>query len=201
MTTNTVRVRTMGSRARAYTTDSARSRDTILSPPTAEEFAANQRRVARMTGYDPGLVWTGDMKPVGEAVARVIDALSKVKDEAQQKQALASAVVALADWGNTFETSEANRGPYDSLTFGGSRTTDRSELGFNLSTSATPDDINRANRHFSENANRSATRDASQVRLPARGAHVSAADVQRLHDAFNATQSRTQPFSRPWGKG
>jgi len=190
----------MGSRARAYTTDSARSRDTILSPPTAEEFAANQRRVARMTGYDPGLVWTGDMKPVGEAVARVIDALSKVKDEAQQKQALASAVVALADWGNTFETSEANRGPYDSLTFGGSRTTDRSELGFNLSTSATPDDINAANRAFCDRAYRSETRDTSQVTLPARGARVTPADINRMNAEFSATQLRAQPSSRPWGK-
>jgi hypothetical protein len=203
MTTNTVRVQVMGSRCRAYTRDAApRTRDVLLTPPTREEFAANQRRVARITGFDPGLVWTGDLAPVGQAVARVIDALSRVKDEAQQKQALSSAVVALADWGNGFETSEASPGPSDSLTFGGGQTTDRPETEFDVSTTATPEDINAANRAFCDRANRTATRDTSRgVTLPARGAHVTPADINRMNAEFSASLSSAQPYNRPWGKG
>jgi hypothetical protein len=199
MTTKNVRVRMMEP-VRFYTKDAApRSRDTILSPPTREELAANQRRTASMSGLDLGMRWTGDLQPVGEAVARVIDALKRVKDQAQQKQALSAAVVALADYGN--ESSEAHRGPFGSLAFGGSLATDRPEMEFNLSTSATPDDINAANRAFCDRANRSVTSDALRDAMPARGAHVTAADVQRLNNAFNGTQSRAQPYSRPWGNG
>jgi len=53
---------------RANTTDSSRrvehrerpTRDTILTPPTAAELAANQKRTYEMAGLDLGRTWTGE---------------------------------------------------------------------------------------------------------------------------------------------
>jgi hypothetical protein len=188
MTTNTVRVRTMGSRV--YTTDSApRSRDAILSPPTREELAANQRRTASMTGFDPGLVWSGEMKPVGEAVTRVIDAIKRVKDQEMQKQALSAAVVALADYGN--ESSEAHRGPFGSLAFSGN-------LDADLSGHAEPEDIQRANDQFwSDRLSRPRTKDSA-------GRGLSTRATPETINAQNAKFWAAQPTHRMggrWGQG
>jgi hypothetical protein len=96
-----------------------RTTDAILSTPTSAELEANQRHTSSTTGLDLGKRWTGDLKPVGEAVARVIDALRRVKDRARQKDALSEAVVAIENFGNDLGTSEASSGPAGSLAFNG----------------------------------------------------------------------------------
>jgi hypothetical protein len=189
MTTNTVRVRMMEP-VRFYTRDAApRSRDAILSPPTREELAANQRRTASMSGLDLGMRWTGDLKPVGEAVARVIDALSRVKDEALQKQALSAAVVALADYGN--ESSEAHLGPFGSRAFSGN-------LDADLSGHAEPEDIQRANdRFWSDRLSRPRTQDSAGRGVSTR------ATAESINEANAAFWSGQPPhrYGGQWGKG
>lgn len=97
-----------------------RARDTVLSPPTPAENAEWSRRMATMSGYDGGLLWQGDLKPVGDAVAAVTDALRRVKGGTnRQKDALSKAVCAIANYGNHLETSEADQGPAGALAFGG----------------------------------------------------------------------------------
>jgi hypothetical protein len=75
--------------------------------------------MATMSGYDGGLQWQGDLQPVGQAVNQVLDALRRVKDHARAKDALSQAVVAIANYGNYLETSEADLGPSDVLAFEG----------------------------------------------------------------------------------
>jgi hypothetical protein len=96
-----------------------RSRDTVISPPTPAENAEWSKRMATMSGFNGGTMWQGDLQPVGEAVARVADALRRVKGGARQKDALSQAVVALANFGNTLGNSEADLGPADVLSFEG----------------------------------------------------------------------------------
>jgi hypothetical protein len=96
-----------------------RARDAILSPPTQTEYAENARRVASTIGMDLGQVWAGDLKPVSDAIARVKDALSRIKDKGRIGDALAAAVSELADYGGQLKSREAELGAAGSLTFGG----------------------------------------------------------------------------------
>jgi hypothetical protein len=180
------RFRTMGSMLpRVFTTDAVRTtdaapsklswkgqqergrfrfHDTVISPPTPAENAAWSARMATMSGYDGGLLWQGDLQPVGNAVVAVVDALRRVKGAARQKDALSQAVVALADFGNDLGNSEADPGPAGALAFGHATPQDVQQIndkywadklgkthatdsGRGLSR-ATPDSINAANAEF-----------------------------------------------------
>jgi hypothetical protein len=95
------------------------TRDTVISTVTPEEDAAWSKRMATMSGYDGGLQWRGDMAPVGKAVAQVADALRRFKDKRRMKDALAQALCSIANYGNYLESSEADLGPADVLSFEG----------------------------------------------------------------------------------
>jgi hypothetical protein len=159
----------------------ARTRDTVLSTPTPAENAAWSARMATMSGYDGGLLWQGDLQPVGKAVAAVVDALRRVKGAARQKDALSQAVVALADFGNDLGNSEADRGPAGTLAFG----------------HATPEDVQKANdEYWRNNSTRASAMDsAGQRGLSTR---ATADSINAANRAFYAPQPTHR---REWGKG
>jgi hypothetical protein len=185
---------------RVHTTD-ARSRDVWITPPTAAESAANQRRTGAVAWLNLGLVWQGDLKPVGEAVARVIDALRRVKDKARQRDALSAAAVEIANYGNDLGTSEAGRGPAGSLAFNGSVDERRGEReedidGHVLDSSATPQSIQRANdQYWADRLGRSQAMDHAGRGLSTRATPDS---INAANRAFYATQPTAR---REWGKG
>jgi hypothetical protein len=89
-----------------------RTKDTVLSCPTPEEMEAWTKRMATMSGFDGGLQWRGDMQPVGKAAAQFADAIRRMKD-GRQKDVLSQ------NFGSFLETSEADLGPSDALSFEG----------------------------------------------------------------------------------
>jgi hypothetical protein len=67
------------------------TKDAILSPPSREELAENQRRTAKMSGLDLGKLWIGDLKPKLDAIKG---------DRAKLADALSSLIVGLGEYGN-----------------------------------------------------------------------------------------------------
>jgi hypothetical protein len=199
---------------RIQTTDAAqariRSRDALLTPPTAEELAANQRRTASMTGLDLGLRWEGNLKPVGQAVAAVIDALKRVTDKRAARDALGMATVELAAFGGELESSEAGNAQYGTVNFSGNdeanggREEDinghavRSNDGGRITritgdfgATQSPDEINEINRaHYA----RAGTQDTT-----VRCGRPTPDSINAANRAFYGNAS-TAPV-RTWGKG
>jgi hypothetical protein len=159
---------------RIRTTDAARrSRDTLLS---AETTARNPAMLGR--------VWAGD-------VAARISELSS----ADRAIALDEAQRALAAYGQRIHAS-GTMGPGNA----GSLATDRPEMEFNVSTDATPEDLNGAAKTFWDRANRSVTRDV----VPPRGGTgpVSIDDINNANRDFWQRQTAHQKApAREWGKG
>jgi hypothetical protein len=120
---------------RVYTTDARRRNfDTLLS--------------AVVTPRNPdmlGLAWQGDLRPVGEAMAKLKYELGRVKDKARLGDAISKAVCDLAEYGNELgaglSSGSMEVDPSGTLTTG----TLRPEREFDLSGSASPGDLNRAN--------------------------------------------------------
>jgi hypothetical protein len=142
-------------RRRIPTTDAVRpSQDAILSAVRlgSREEREMTSRTGPLYGMDLGLRWTGDLKPVGEAVARVIDALRSIPDKVRAADALAGAVSAIANFGNGMGSDEAHAGPMDSLIFGGGvkpnpSTSEGAMAEVNMNRK-TGDSINAKNREF-----------------------------------------------------
>jgi hypothetical protein len=176
---------------RVPTTD-ARSRDSILSPLTPAESAANAKRVAAMAGLDLGKTWTGDLKPVGAAVAQVIDAIARIGDKQRRSAAMSDAIAeiaAAAYGGSAFGTSEtAIGGDFGSLVFG------RPEKQFG--SAPTPDELNRMNEeHYSgDRSARAAAKDRSALSTRATVESIGAANK-----AF--WDKQPSQSGRPWGQG
>src|SRR5580704_15262283 len=144
------------------------TQDTVISTVTPEEDAAWAKRMATMSGFDGGTMWQGDLQPVGEAVARVTDALRRVKDKARQRDALSQAVCALADYGNHLSNSEGDLGPADALSFEGN------------------DELTREDVHAANNISKAATGDSGGAQMRAwrdqTGNQI--AKMQRQFDAY-----------------
>ncbi len=121
---------------RVYTTD-ARHRhfDTLLS-------AVVTPRNPDMMGH---MVWTGDLKPVGDAVARVKAALGNVRDRARLGDAIAKAVYDIAEYGNEvgagLSSGSMRPSGYGSLGTG----CDERPPEFDVSGGTSPRSINEAN--------------------------------------------------------
>jgi hypothetical protein len=98
------------------TTDAARARDTLLTPPTDAEFA---EYFARRAKTNLGRRWTGEFEAIGAAVAAVVDGIGRMKDKRAARRALDMVGAELEDWGSRFGTSEASIGPAQALTFTG----------------------------------------------------------------------------------
>jgi hypothetical protein len=171
------------------------TRDAVISAETTS-------RNPDMLGH---LVWSGDLKPVGDAVARVIDALRRVKDGAQRAQALSKAVCDIAGYGNEvgqgLSPGAMRAGNAESLGTGA----DRPERDFSLDESpdeslgsgATPQAVNDANRKFW--ADHQWNPNATHV---TRSGATSIADINRANSDFWAKETRHQtPVKREWGRG
>jgi hypothetical protein len=198
-----------------YRDSAATTRDTVISTVTPEEDAEWSKRMATMSGFNGGTMWQGDLKPVGEAVARVADALRRVKGSQRQKDALSQAVCAIANFGNDLGNSEADLGPADALAFEGNDeltlsavheangikpdpTTSegaRAEVDMNRRTG---DAINAANAKLWANNGKPNTLDAK----PRDATRALIQKTQRANDQFWAAKTahqRTPP--KEWGKG
>jgi hypothetical protein len=161
-----------------------RGRDMLLTTPryAARPGESNEERTARMAATDPGRIWNGVLKPLLDAMD------SRTRDEV---------LTNLAEYGNKLGSSEASPGPAGSLTFTGRV---RPEREFDLSTSATPDDINKAGEKFwSERMGKPLTQDHAGRGLSTR---ATPASIQRANDAFwNARNAEQNSSARPWGGG
>jgi hypothetical protein len=112
-----------------FPTNDSRSRDFALS-------AVQTGKHANMRGH---MVWEGDSKPVGDAVARVKAALGNIKDKAQRGKAFAMAVRDVVGYGGELGIGTMRLDGFESLI-----TDQRPEKEFNVGSGATPSDINRA---------------------------------------------------------
>jgi hypothetical protein len=105
---------------------------------------------AETSPHDPDLlgskVWQGDLRPVGRAVAGVVDALKRLSPR-RRNDAIkyAFADIAAAEYGGSFGSTELERGAAGSLITGMPQ---RMEKEFDLSNEATPESIAAANRAF-----------------------------------------------------
>jgi hypothetical protein len=133
------------------------TKDALLTPPTREELAENQRRTARMSGLELGRIWAGDLR----------EKLDGIRDRAKVADALSSLMGALAEYGNERGKSEPQAGPAGSLAFQGEDAeSEPQEAGWALSTKATPDSLNRANEKFwADRLSRPSTMDSARPSL------------------------------------
>jgi hypothetical protein len=202
MTTKTVRVRMMGPMGpmRAYTTDAARSRDTVLSaiPLGSREEREFNSRTAPIIGLNPGMVWDGswrvrlDKLSPSAATAAVSDQmvrLGRSTDRDASRQ-----IMDLADYlteRKGFRSSGATAGPAGSLAFGGS-------LDEDISGSATPESLNRANDKFwADRMGRPRSQDSAGRGVSTRATPDS---INQANAAFWAGQP-THRLGGLWGKG
>jgi len=197
---------------RIHTRDARRRNfDTLLSPVVA---AHNPD----MRGH---LVWEGDLKPVGRAVAEVKAALGNIRDRARLGDALARVVADIAEFGNEvgaglstgsderpekeFDVSSSasprSLNEANDAMWNGSRT--RDSRGPALSTHATPTTIMAASRKmWADLLGRPASQDRIAVaRDTVRCTNqTTTADINAMNKQFHANP---EPFrlGREWGKG
>ncbi len=187
----TYRIHEPLTRGRAYT------RDALLR---AEPLPRNPD----MLGH---LIWQGDLKPLGEAVAAVKFELARIKDKARLGDAIAKAVSDIAEFGTT--GGAMGRGPAGSLSTTGNESFDRPEREFNTVNPALPSSVNALNADFwakeKEKSGGQATQDrASVARDIARTTDVSTrATPQSINAANRAFHANRAPFrlGGQWGKG
>jgi hypothetical protein len=114
----TIRCRVMEP-VRLRTTD-ALARDTIIDVPTAAQMLKYCQSLAKM---DPGVVWDGNMREAKGALDRLTsrelcDTLAGLANYSTERSDSMSS-------GSNLESSEADPGPAESLTFNGKVTQDR----------------------------------------------------------------------------
>ncbi len=140
--------------------------------------------------------WTGDLRPVGRAVAGVVDALKRLSPRRRHDAIkYAFADIAAAEYGGSFGSTELQRGPAGSLITGMPQ---RVEKEFDLSNEATPESIAAANRAFWAGQPELGTDDIIEggtASMPYRvhdhrlSTRTTPADIQRSNDAFWANRT------------
>lgn len=175
-----------------YRRPHAPARDTLLTSPTKNEMGAYFRGRAKV---DLGLVWHGDLKPLGDAIAAVKFELARVTDSAQRAAATSRAVVDIASFGNSLGNG-SNTGTMRESGFGSHGTGGYAgpEREVNLGSTAEPQDVQRANEDYWDSiGNRYITRDTR------RGAGL----IASINSANARLWANPEPFrfGRPWGKG
>jgi hypothetical protein len=85
----------------------------------------------KFDGTELGMVWEGDLRPVGAAVAYLLGTMDRVKDAARKRKVAAAVIDALANYGTALATNKGTTGPDGVLTYGNSPYT-RPEPEFSL---------------------------------------------------------------------
>ncbi len=145
---------------RIYTTDAPRFALSAVATPQNPDMN--------------GLVYAGDLRPVGRAVAEVKAALGQIKDRARLGDALARVVSDIAEYGRELgaglRSGSMEVDPAGVLSTG---QIDRPEPVFDVGTGTSPNDINRANDRA---WGRSGTRDS---RGPALSTHATPTTIMQ----------------------
>jgi hypothetical protein len=179
-----------------------RGHDGWLNPPTAAENAEQARR-----SYNPDMlghmVWSGDLKPLGAAVAEIKSQLASL-DGARRAAVLSALVSDIAGYGGELGTGLQSGTMFPSGSGSLSTGTDeRPEKVFDLSTSATPSDINGAAAAVHDTTGLALAKAALTRDVARHGAGITSADLQSIQDRYWAIERSKQEAARgrEYGKG
>jgi hypothetical protein len=171
------------------------TRDAILSTPTRAELAANQRRTGELANLEMGsLLWTGDLRPLGSAIAEIKFQLASIKDAARRAAVTSRVTRDIAAYGGPAGSDTLRDNGFNSLGTGG-------EKEFDVVADAGPGQVAEAQSALWEGKEKTADRRALARDVAQCSKATTATDVQRFNAQFWAAQAVPQVFNRKFGKG